>query len=318
MAGKSSTGTIIICLGLAGFLASALIVYSCQGRNKVIAPENHTIASVGDVIALDDPRNPYFGQYTEGDYWTYEHAMDITRGFIRTPFEQSNFGKSDVNFMLGWVDDRGCLIPYLSYAAESHLICYNDQVNDFWKDKNVLYAFGSMDKELIERIHSAQLKAYAYLYPQIPTWLASSPPISAMLLPNGDVISKGLLGSYSAQENLLDTRIGSCCGGSEDLMWCLYNADGELQATSKDHLWIDLYVSLRTLPYNLNNCSVDIRRDGYHIFRATETREIIVVLDYDGADMHLKTEPPYRSALQFSFIGAKTLQDLRKAQDLAK
>src|SRR5512133_2596081 len=68
-------------------------------------------------------------------------------------------------------------------------------------------------------------------YPPIPEWLAKNPPESAMLLPNGDVVTSGLLGSGAAT-----SKPGCCDGGSG--VFARYDKMGSLvRAVNGQHWW---------------------------------------------------------------------------------
>jgi hypothetical protein len=316
MMGRTKWGLAVL-LVLFIVSASLVVVFSCNGIERTSPkPEKVTQAlmSVASVQPLDDPGSPYFNQYGEGDFWTIEHAKEITTGYDAQVFERNGYGSEYDNFMIGFIDKARFLIPRLSYIAEFHQMCREGKLEEFCDGKFVIYALGNPDKDFIDRVHSAAVKVYAHTYPEIPGWLAANPPISALFLPNGDYVTEGLLGSYTKLQGDTHSEVGCCGGKSDENSWCLYNASGILQATTRK-FWFDLYFYKADHPYDLDQCYRERRSDGYVIYRTYSSDEIVAVFDYDGTDLHLKSEPSRRSALPFASINAPQLLELYEAQN---
>ena len=117
-----------------------------------------------------------------------------------------------------------------------------------------------------------------------------------MLLPNGDVVTEGMLGENAKPQSERD------CDGS---WYCRYSIAGELLAKVKSAPWWYLFHNRDEL--GTPHGKMNIREDGYIWFSSEYTGELLSVWDFDGTRLP-DTVPPQRSTLHFDWINAKLLE----------
>jgi hypothetical protein len=239
----------------------------------------------GQVKPLDDPNNPFTGQYSPIDEWAMEHVTAITEpGEIWRPDDE------DAAFGVWRITDEGYLVPLLEearYGCSEHPV---DDPNSYLK-LGAVWCLGKPSQALIDQHDEAVAEICAAAYPRVPDWLGTLPieelPKYTVLLPNGMVATTGLIGpQLDAEDPTPDS--GGCCGGSSrsEGPWALYTEDGVLERTSVYPYMSSLFINMDTSP--VYNDLAKVRADGVLECR-TATGDVYYV-DYDGT--HLGTIRP--------------------------
>lgn len=158
---------------------------------------------------LDDPANPYSGQYSAYDRWVWEHLV-----FAPTPSELKYFLNSSgleaeafrAGYPAGWsleraqVSAEGWLRP--SKLGNSPFPEPGRSLRDFVAQGRSAYSHSANPSVYAAGVLPAAMEAVretdklywlASLAPPIPAWLGEHPPLSSILLPNGEVIALGPL-----------------------------------------------------------------------------------------------------------------------------
>ena len=182
-----------------------------------------------DVKALDDPQNPFIGQYSAMDQWSYDHWINT---------EYKRLGEPGVYQGMLDVTDEGFLVPELTQLRNNLELSQGNDIDEpQCQHTYTLYSEGEISDELMDEILQARAVLTAQYMPSIPQWLAEQPPYWAQLLPDGSVVTYGQLGT----------------GGefySKDGRWrqelqppaCHFSADGEsLEQLEYPHLWVEFF-----------------------------------------------------------------------------
>jgi hypothetical protein len=190
-----------------------------------------------------DPANPYKSRYAPYDVWIYVQAYQQAQG------QQIDYG-SDGNPAGMWyslsVDEDGWPVPlkveqelyYQPSAAPdgAHADC-----------RRAVSAFGFMNEKLEQQQQLDMLDVKAKHLPKIPQWLAERAPEQALVLPGGEVITKGpadsgTLGDPGAtgryyRYSASGAELGSAPG---PYWWRLYFLDfDKLEARHNDSYWLE-------------------------------------------------------------------------------
>jgi len=175
------------------------------------------------VRSLDDPANPYRGQYGEWDYWVLANGREPTR----EEWLKDGNGDAASGFIMlsANVNTQGFMQPMLLTYRLS--LTPSEERGDDCSSLS-FWACGGMDAGLKHRFDQAKVIVEARLMPVVPEWLAKNPPTWATVLPGGLVLTLGGLGERLAL-NRPDARYFPGWqpfpqGGP----YCLYAADGKL------------------------------------------------------------------------------------------
>jgi hypothetical protein len=270
--------------------------------NSVVARTVHGSEGVS-VQPLDAPGNPYADMYADWDIWVYENASSQPKAY--KPGEIP----AELVTLVGRVTMAGYLVPHMEYERLRHEAIKDGTWENFNNQFAKVYAEGLYEKSKLDEKYRESQKIGARYFPEIPSWLVASPPAGgAMLFPNGDVVTYGMLGSAD------DPDAETCCGGS-GLPWCRYSPDGELINSSTLSWWHCFYESGESsMPEGTLNLT---RIDGYVYFTSADGDEILSVWDYDGTRLEANTLPPPRDWHPFASIMPATLELLYELQQEA-
>jgi hypothetical protein len=260
---------------------------SSSDTDKIISAQDITGLGAVEIKALDAADNPYETKYEDWDHWAY-------RNIVTGPLAYENGKKpDDLKIVKIRVTSDGYMLP----ATEKTRVMSEHArqgFNDAFDIKHIapfaVQAAGTMPDEMKERMRLAVHGMKSTFYLPVPDWLAAEPPIWAMLVPNGDVITYGPLGSGHAEH-----EGEGCCGGSGESYY-RYSTSGELLRTSPVFWW-DTY--LDDIEYEYPEGSRKNRLDGYFYFTDTEADEILSVWDWDGTQLELPILPPMRDVHPF-------------------
>jgi hypothetical protein len=277
--------------------------YRNQGR-----PDEQRV----EVRPLDDPANPYRAQYGAWDYWragqlnainpqqtermnagmkAWDEEQKKAREEKRKP-DRSILDKAfnpvyDPNDP--WqpfnvqLSDEGWVIPLLE---ERKAYLEREAARDYRLPRTYvpllsLYGGGVMPDEMAAELRAAKQAAQLSGLPEIPAWLAASPPRRMLAVPNGEFITYGPLGSWS--EGWRDSATRDVYLG-----WHRYSATGELLGSwlDKNTSWsvlLNPQAPSLTLGGQTQGYQVE-EAGGYLIWRKPKDQgnEVIAAWDYDG------------------------------------
>jgi hypothetical protein len=239
-----------------------------------------------------DPKNPYLGQYADYDAWIYAQAYEQakTPGYIPPDYQ---------GYALE-VDADGWPVP-LRVSGRRDL--EDDGRTPKPHCDNLIQAYGIMGQTMQEEMDADQLATRAASLPRIPQWLAQQPPAAALVLPGGEVVTRGPLGGaadsatqghpayyrYSADGQ----ELGHTAAGAE--WWTLYFQDfAKLKQQHPDSYWEeDLGCVLR-----LESASGQPR----------------AVYDYHGTKLPGVKPPLDRAPKDYTWLGGSELPGLYTCQ----
>jgi hypothetical protein len=190
-----------------------------------------------EVRPLDDPANPYLGQYDDQDRWIVEHWRTAPAEDERQEYYSSYKPEQDLlpvrrHLTFGTVDREGWLIPgAVSRQRVYSDLTVRDQAN--WGHPKteseplaVLWADGPLSKEAHDLLIRESRHHSAAGHPVIPAWLGEHLPLEAVFVPNGEILAYGELGLVLPED---DERWRFRAPPGE--RWYRYSADGRLLST---------------------------------------------------------------------------------------
>lgn len=266
--------------------------------------EAKDITGLGTVLIkpLDDPGNPYRAQYEAWDEWVYDNVVLEPIAF------EDGQRPADFKVLKARVTAEGYLLPQVEKARIYHEQMANGYDNEEYGIDNIapfaVQAAGVMDPGIDGQRGRAVARLQGEYYLPVPDWLAADPPIWSMLLPNGDVVTHGALGSGAAGSN------AGCCGSSGHNYY-RYTHDGELVRTSSVFWW-ELYFDDVGYPRPEGNRKN--RHDGYVYFTDPETDETLSVWDWDGTKLETTLLPPVRDIHPFVSLRPAQIRDICEGQ----
>lgn len=242
---------------------------------------------------LNEPGNPYRKQYAQWDRWALAHAKDMRM----VDWGAWNAGElPDARRMIFVkVDQAGYPIPLLDQRAELMQQAHDPSL----KHKNdcsvSFMAYGDMPLELLRELQTAELAIKTKYLGQIPAWLAKQPPLWAIVLPSGDVVTRGELGSgqgldaYFTWRNAMNLPEGN---------YCRYDRTGRLVAKllPGDSDWYKLFwpEAEQVLSKYAQARTMTIFQNGCVIVQEYAGKGVLAVYDYDGAALPAVTDAKAR------------------------
>lgn len=172
---------------------------------------------------LDDPANPYKDQYEQFDYWIYDRVSGKARGNYKVEVMAQIYEIDNPNPGLpeGWagatcsMDPAGYLLPlWLGMAQDEYQP--SQRICDYPCSRGTLgqhlYDPSGGPRPQAELIRvSAPEDSFpptnagavrdllvAQQYPSIPVWIADSPPLAVLFVPNGEFLFYGDPGMHEA------------------------------------------------------------------------------------------------------------------------
>ena len=303
----------LLTYGLLSFIALILLaVYliSCNTGREHLGGNLKDASSTGSIVLadLDDDSNPYKGQYKAWDRWVFEHAGAEDPYKIDKPPEEMTPEERTAyvfrnNYPSNWTEckatvlDEKYLIPFEISIYEGREAYANHTADEYYSTVNVITARGVMNPNLNDEMLVRGEEITAEFYMPIPEWLAKNPPKAAMLLPNGDIVTDGLLGSAGNEEDHHES--GSCCGGTS--LYCLYSENGELLRTNNNFWWF-LYHNEAECPTG----SMVASPDGYVRFY-NDAGELDSIWDFDGIKLESEEAATPRSPYHFEMLGSNSI-----------
>ncbi|MCB1188283.1 hypothetical protein KDL29_14055 [bacterium] len=214
---------------------------------QAVAPE---IQTATELRPLDDPANPYLGQYQEWDIWTYEHfrpGMDGKAIMAELSGPAPELPKVQLaGFMQLGTDEEGQLHlwTYQKVDAEGFLVPAGPAGPKLPGLTTYAFASGPIERAVYDDWTMQVNAGVASKYPPIPAFIGEHVPLRLVFVPNGEFAVKGPLGLGNTAE--FDMQASSQLASRE--RWYRYSAEGELLGTTgvvgmgwRDQSWMLLY-----------------------------------------------------------------------------
>ncbi|MCB1220783.1 MAG: hypothetical protein H7A35_05085 [Planctomycetales bacterium] len=211
------------------------------------APEVHPAT---ELRPLDDPANPYLGQYQEWDIWTYEHfrpGMDGKAIMAELSGPAPELPKVQLaGFMQLGTDEEGQLHlwTYQKVDAEGFLVPAGPAGPKLPGLTTYAFASGPIEQAVYDDWTMQVNAGVASRYPPIPAFIGEHVPLCLVFVPNGEFAVKGPLGLGNTEK--YDMQENSSMAARE--RWYRYSVDGELLGMTGvvgrgfyDNSWILLY-----------------------------------------------------------------------------
>jgi len=307
---------VIILLGLLIVLVLALLITNRQAASQGTSVTAGEQPELMQLLDPDDPDNPYRGQYTAYDYWVFEHVVipgteeqekhpsEMTPEEIRAQFAKTN---KPANWMDtgATVYEGKYLVPFQVAIRDHHEALKNHTTDTRAQKTTAVRVKGVLDPELKATFRKQANRIDAGFYPPIPTWLAENPPRQAMLLPNGYILTQGLLGAWAE-------TAGKGFGVEEEyeIAHGYYDLDGNL-IREQQHGWLGL-ADGTTKEQQPPGHAIWIR-DGYWKFIDDGTGALIAIWDYDGTPLASEEDAVPRDPHNFTWLSGLQIMDYYEA-----
>jgi len=171
---------------------------------------------------------------------------------------------------------------------------------------------GAMDFDMQHRMQLAEDAVLGEYMPEIPQWLARGAPEWAMILPDGEVVTRGPVGSV---EQLAPPS-------AADLFDCYYRYTPEgtfVARTEPEHRWQQLFWDAQSVIDKYNRDKVYFSdRNGYLIISNAETYKPLAVYDLDGSRLRASHPLDDRDGTRFHKMNSEELVQAFQAQQQAK
>lgn len=192
------------------------------------------------------------------------------------------------------VDASGYPLPLLDSAAQEVEAAHAQPAPDTASCTLSFIADGEMPAELVQQLQAAELSLKARYIPPVPHWLAQAPPQWATVLPDGEVLTQGELGSGKG----LDTF---CTWDAPFNLppqpYCRYSAQGQLlgRLEQGDEDWYKLFwpEAQQALSRYQQQTLCDFDYGCISVYPYA-SNEVLAVFNYDGAPLPVDTEPDTR------------------------
>jgi hypothetical protein len=280
------------------------------GSDQVALNKGEKLAATVDhqqrvVRPMDDPANPFRGQYNDWDRWLFDNLVATTDGFPPPPgstFEETKqyldaqllkraqgqlHTAADASLRTQVTVD-GYLVPVLHGIADWEIAVAAGRSKAYYDALPWVEGTGHMEPALKQAYDLAVDAIRSQNYPAVPDWLVAAPPLGAMLLPNSEILTQGPLGSWHPSDG--DPHSAS---HAEDLHqshdWYRYSADGTLLSQAHGFWWFT-YHDPEALGYPEGDPDTSLH--GYVTFRAKDSREPLSYWTYDGRRLEQAPSTP--------------------------
>jgi hypothetical protein len=318
---------------------SVPLAYASDGSSITVRP-------------LDDPANPYRGQYGDIERWVYGHAESFDQWKARGLAEQQALLKAsggsppaampptsvflDVN-AAGWPLPRSGRDTDRSWQTQPGTPeeILNRQYGRSLPPPTEKRYFipaplaglpASLNAELTEEQERQRL----FRQPRIPAWLGTRPPLSAVFMPNGEIVTYGELNlHYTAPAGYAHSELSYLVGEPVGETWYRYSADGKLLGTvqnTRAHYadwhslyWPQMQATLDAFPRDGKQLSTNFC--GYWIGltdplswhppgQKVKPAQVYAAWSYDGQPLDLNAAVPAELAGYQQMLGQRDLTEL--------
>ena len=227
-------------------------------------PERPPEVLATELRALDDPENPYAGQYEEWDIWAFEHfrpGMNAQAIMAELqPPEPKRSGVSLASPFYLWSDAAGQPVLWTTHRVDNDGFLLPDELTskNYGRDAQRFgsgagqpvremaqaFASGPITQEQYDAWQLQYTAGIATRYVPIPAFIGEQPPLRLVFVLNGEFAVKGMLGLGDTDN--FDMQSSGDLASRE--RWYRYSADGELLGQTgvvgmgwRDASWMLLY-----------------------------------------------------------------------------
>jgi hypothetical protein len=252
-------------------------------------------------------QNPYRDAYQACDQWIADNALLVTLAPSSAAYNSELAQRSGSGTVFTLADKQGYILPFRE-AAEMKAAARQHKLS--LAGYRYVYASGQLDQSTGQQIRDLDFQGRAKHYPPVPDWLMTGTPEGAILLPNGEVITRGEVGKFpwDGERNTSHAGHGDTHSGVHSSKgWSHYSADGKLLNQISSGPWI-LMFNADVMDYIVDErYEKEARADGYWVFVERETKEFAAGFDWDGS--RLDSSPPPRPG-QFALLSGDMLLGL--------
>jgi hypothetical protein len=251
---------------------------------------------------LDTEGNPYASQYSSWDRWIFEQAKEQAKSRRRMSEPGQKWYSAEVT-------KDGFVKPQLAAIREGLDRLRGTLPESTEHCVHMISMTGVMEAALESELSAAIGREWAARYPRIPDWLAQQPGLRSMVLPSGEVVTLGQLGS------------GDPAGGkrpSGPQAYFRYSAAGELLGQSlPGEMWQALFVPDWTSTILLEQLKAQrlprIER-GCTVFFDRASNAVGAVYSFDGQALPADADLSQREPVLITELTAKQVKDIYGAQ----
>lgn len=262
---------------------------------------------------LDTAGNPFRGRYRDWDRWALEHAKSLRQ----VDWSAWNTGElaADLRMIFVYVDADGYPVPILETAKREFDEAHQPQTRDKNACSLKYMAFGVIPQDMLAELKTEIMLCKARYVHEIPAWLAENPPQWAVVLPDGNVLTKGGLGSGRDFDVFFTWRMSN---GTTEQQYHRYDPSGKLAAKLEPGVtdwyklfWPDAAQALSGLltPDTMvrfdNGCVLVQRYDG---------SDVLALFNYDGTELPVATDPRMRDQNVWNGLLGMEIPALYEAQ----
>jgi hypothetical protein len=243
---------------------------------------------------LRDAKNPYKGQYAPYDLWIFTYAWQQAQAKQQPAAD----GRGSGYWYAMAVDEEGWPVPL---KREQELL-YGPQAKEQHCRRSIS-AWGYMGETLENQQQRDLLASRASFMPPISAWLGEHGAASAMLLPGGEVVTRGEAGSNVDLAPQLQA----------ELPYCRYSATGELlgQVPGGGQWWELYWPDFAKLRDSAPDSSWT-ESMGYVFRYDRQADQRAETYDYQGR--RVRGTPPYNKPGYFEWLSGDTLRELYRLQ----
>jgi hypothetical protein len=263
------------------------------------------------VRGLDDPENPYKDDYKAWDLWIYMHELSVLEA---QGISNPGIGRDGWSYYSMSVDEDGFPVPRLMEKRDRYerLKHGSDANTEAGRCTHSIQSMGAMDFDMQHRMQLAEDAVLGEYMPEIPQWLARGAPEWAMILPDGEVVTCGPVGSV----NPLTLEPGA----EQNDRFYRYTPEGAfVDSTEPGQLWLQLFWDADRVIAKYNSDKVFcIDRNGYLVIISTDTRKTVALYDLDGTRLNTSHPLDDRDGTRFRKMNSEELVNAFRAQQQAK
>jgi hypothetical protein len=263
---------------------------------------------------LDDPENPYRKQYGPWDRWALANAKNPTMEEMAA--QRSGTAPAGWTYFRPSVTEDGWLIPQL--AELGTLLDQQTDLNAYRNRPHCVLTFsaaGIADATVLAELEQAKLKLWASRLPQIPEWLKAQLPKRAIVLPGGEAVTYGPLGSGVGPVEAGKWRFDA--DGNPEVYY-RYDASGaEVARTTPGQPWQELFRPGYTQEILLGGSKqglIPVLLNGYTILSEAASGAVVKVYDYTGAELPADTLTAQRSGGMVVEVEGEYLDKVARVQ----
>jgi hypothetical protein len=267
------------------------------------------------VRGLDDPANPYRSQYGEWDYWCVANAKPMT-GQDWADWSDGKVPATRRMISYG-VDKDGFPVPLMEQRRQQIERLHDTTQKPESTCVVSFGVYGDIPPEVDTRMLAAEMALKAPYVPPLPRWLAKQPPLWALVLPNGEIVTAGKLGSG----RMFDMSYTRTLKENLPPYKCYrYSAEGKLLGqTETGQQWYTLFwpKAAEVLSQYSPDETIYWIENGYVIVRNFKDWSNAAVFDYDGTPLPADTNTALRDANVWNGWYGREIPLLYEAQQKA-